>query len=257
MANHLQQFMFEALHRVRAAQKAVPLSKLEAAPLYTRTPYSLRQALLEAPVGIIAEYKRASPSKGDIAAPELTNTVAAYQEGGACAISVLTEPVHFKGKPSDLHTVRACVDIPILRKDFMVDTYQISEAKAWGADAILLIAAELDDRQIADMADYAHALGLEVLLELHDVADCAPELWRKADVIGVNNRNLKTLAVSLAAAEAMIQSLPKNSVKIAESGIESAPSLARMMACGYQGALVGEALMRSANPEATLREWCA
>ncbi len=207
------------------------------------------------PTALIAEIKRASPSKGVMNADLDPAALArAYAGAGAAALSVLTDPSFFKGSSSDLRAARGACGIPVLRKDFTIDPYQVWEARAMGADAVLLIARILSRGQLQDLGGLATELGLAALFEVHRddelpaVLDCRPRL------VGVNGRNLDTFQVSLEACERMGRTLPRDVGRVAESGIGSREDVERMAACGYNAVLVGETLVRSGNPSAKVRE---
>ena len=214
----------------------------------------------ESTLAVIAEVKRRSPSAGDI--DEALDPIAqarAYVEGGAAAISVLTEPDHFGGSLDDLRRVRATVDVPVLRKDFIVAPDQVFESRVAGADAILLIVAALADDLLERLLDLAHQTGMAVLVEAHDKTEVERALAAGARVIGVNNRNLATFEVDLATAESLSQVLTDGLATgglvagVAESGIHSAQDAARMAAAGYGAILVGEALVRAPDPAEMVR----
>ena len=232
----------------------IPESVLRHYPLFERTPYSLAAALRQHSPGIIAEFKRRSPSKGTINdTAEVRETTMGYAQAGAAALSVLTDVDFFGGSDDDLRTARQHNACPILRKDFTIDEYQITEAKAIGADAILLIAAALPAPRILALAQHAHQIGLEVLLEVHDEAELRQTALQDTiapfvDVVGVNNRNLKTFEVSIDTSVQLAKLIPGDAVKISESGI-SDPSAAReLMEYGYQGFLIGESFMKQNDP---------
>lgn len=237
---------------VARRRELVPLKLLETSMYFKSQPLSLRKYLLrEGGSGLIAEYKRKSPSKGWINqyAP-VERTTLGYMQAGAVALSILTDAEFFGGKNEDLTTARRFNFCPLLRKDFVVDEYQIIEAKSIGADAVLLIAAVLTPAEIDTLGRLAHSLGLEVLLEVHD----AEELARSAnvdavDIIGVNNRNLHDFSLSLDTSMALAAAIPSEFVKISESGISSAAAIGQLRAVGYRGFLLGEAFMRHARPE--------
>ena len=237
---------------VARRRELVPPKLLETSMYFKSQPLSLRKYLLrEGGSGLIAEYKRKSPSKGWINqyAP-VERTTLGYMQAGAVALSILTDAEFFGGKNEDLTTARRFNFCPLLRKDFVVDEYQIIEAKSIGADAVLLIAAVLTPAEIDTLGRLAHSLGLEVLLEVHD----AEELARSAnvdavDIIGVNNRNLHDFSLSLDTSMALAAAIPSEFVKISESGISSAAAIGQLRAVGYRGFLLGEAFMRHARPE--------
>jgi indole-3-glycerol phosphate synthase len=203
---------------------------------------------------VIAEIKRRSPSAGSLA-PDLDASAqaTAYVAGGAAAISVLTEPDFFAGSLDDLRLARAAVDVPVLRKDFVVDERQIWEARAAGADAILLIVAAVGDR-LVDLLRAAEAAGVAALVEVHTVGEAAHAVAAGARIIGVNNRDLNTFVTDLAVAERLAAQLPPEVVRIAESGVSSSDGARRMQAAGYDAILVGEALVRAPHPAALLAE---
>ncbi|MGB3849390.1 MAG: indole-3-glycerol phosphate synthase TrpC [Tunicatimonas sp.] len=227
---------------------------------FNRSTYSLSQALRQHPPGIIAEFKRKSPSKGVINATADVQTVTTgYARAGAAALSVLTDIDFFCGSDENLRIARQHNQIPILRKDFTIDAYQITEAKAIGADAILLIAAVLSPLRVLSLAQHAHKLGLEVLLEVHNEEELRQTAGQDAiapfiDVVGVNNRNLKTFEVSIDTSVQLAQRMPENTVKISESGISDPAAIRELMKHGYQGFLVGEHFMRQDDPGGACEE---
>jgi indole-3-glycerol phosphate synthase len=203
---------------------------------------------------VIAEVKRRSPSKGDLAdIPDPTVLAAAYERGGAAAISVLTEQRRFGGSLDDLRAVRAAVDTPLLRKDFIVTAYQVLEARAAGADLVLLIVASLGDDELRRLYDEARGLGLTVLVEVHDEAEADRAVALGAELIGVNARNLKTLDVDPGTFGTIAPQLPDDVVKVAESGIFGPDDVARHVGEGASAVLVGEALVRDGDPEGAVR----
>jgi indole-3-glycerol phosphate synthase len=203
---------------------------------------------------VIAEVKRRSPSKGELAdIPDPTTLAAAYERGGAAAISVLTEERRFGGSLDDLRTVRSAVDVPLLRKDFIVTDYQVLEARAAGADLVLLIVASLTDDELRRLHDGARELGLTVLVEVHDEAEAERAVALGAELVGVNARNLKTLDVDPDTFGRLAPRLPAEVVTVAESGITGPDDVARFVAQGARAVLVGEALVRGGDPEAAVR----
>jgi indole-3-glycerol phosphate synthase len=205
-------------------------------------------------INIVAECKRRSPSRGVLRANYDAQAIATgYAAAGAAAISVLTEPTFFDGSLADLEAVRAAVDLPLLRKDFVVSEYQLFEAKAAGADAVLLIVAALSPRTLAVLMRRAAALHLDTLVEVHDVSELGPALDAGARIIGVNNRNLRTLAVDVHASETLISAMPREVVAISESGLRTVDDLSRLRRLGYRAFLIGERLVTASDPGAALR----
>lgn len=206
--------------------------------------------------GIIAEFKRRSPSKGVInAGAPVVQTTKGYIEAGASALSVLTDHQFFGGSNDDLALARKNNSCPILRKDFTIDEYQVIEAKSIGADAILLIASVLDVATSKRLASLAHSLGMEVLLEVHDEEELRVNLRVGADLIGVNNRNLKTFVVSTDVSKRLAEQIPDDIVKVSESGISSPETIADLKTYGYEGFLIGENFMKDMRPEISAAEF--
>lgn len=204
-------------------------------------------------INVVAECKRRSPSRGVLrAAYDPAAIAAGYERAGAAAISVLTEPGFFDGSLEHLAAVRATVTVPLLRKDFIIHEYQLLEARACGADAILLIVGALDDRELAGLSRAAADLGLATLVEVHDVAECRRAAAIGARIIGVNNRNLRTLDVDLDASRTVAEVLPAGSIGVSESGLKTPADLHAMKALGYQAFLMGERFMVEPDPGAAL-----
>jgi indole-3-glycerol phosphate synthase len=204
---------------------------------------------------IIAEIKKASPSRGVLSAHfDPPATARLYEEGGAAAISVLTDEKHFQGNLSDLEAARSAVRVPALRKDFTIDPYHVHEAAAHAADAILLIAAILTERQMRDFRELAERYRMAALVEVHDEEELEPAIASGARIIGVNNRDLRTFEVSLETSLRLAEKIPAGVLRVAESGIHAAADVARLRAAGYQAFLVGEHLMKSGDPAQALRE---
>ena len=204
-------------------------------------------------INVIAECKRRSPSRGVLRADYDPVAIASgYEAAGAAAISVLTEPTFFDGSLEHLQAVRAAVDVPLLRKDFVVSEYQLLEAKAAGAEAVLLIVAALRPAQLKVLHDHARRHGLDVLVEVHDATELAIAIDAGARIIGVNNRNLRTLQVDVQASEALIARMPAEVIAVSESGLKTAGDLARLTALGYRAFLIGERFMSTVDPGAAL-----
>jgi indole-3-glycerol phosphate synthase len=212
-------------------------------------------ALLARPTAIIAEFKRHSPSAGAIQSTADPATIARlYEAGGAAAMSVLTEPEHFHGSLDDLRQVSAAVRLPLLRKDFLVDRHQVFEAAVNGAEAILIIIAGLTDADALKLLDAAHLVHLDALVEVHTEDELRRAAAIGATLIGVNNRNLKTLQVDLATSLQLAEFAPSGATLVAESGLRTRDDIVRLQAAGYRAFLIGEALMRAGDPLAALRE---
>ena len=222
----------------------------------TARPHRLRENLLRDQINIIAEIKRASPSKGMINDQiDVAEVARNYENGGACAISVLTEEDRFGGSLEDLRTARKAVDTPLLRKDFIFDEFQIYEAAEAGADVILLIAAMLEDGQLRQLHDLAEReLGLDALVEVHTLEELERVKKIGAKIIGVNNRDLHTFKVSLDVSRELIKHAPENALLITESGLSVKEEITELRELGYAGFLIGETLMRSGNAAEELRE---
>lgn len=209
----------------------------------------------ETGTAILAEVKKASPSAGVLREDYSPEVIAAsYATHGAIGISVLTEPLHFMGSVEHLKSVRHAVDIPVLRKDFICDAYQILEAAAWGADVILLIAAALEDRELHLLYEEAIKLGLDVLAEVHDSIELKRVLPLEKAIVGVNSRNLKTLQTDLATARTLASQIPPERVSIAESGIKTRAEIESLQSHGYDGFLIGESLLRQEHPALALQQ---
>ncbi len=234
---------------VKAKSEAFPISILEQSVLFSRETTSLAEALRKSNTGIIAEHKRRSPSKSVINDNVLITYVArGYETAGACGMSILTDTNFFGGSLDDLLVARNVVDFPLLRKEFIVDAYQIYEAKAYGADAILLIAASLTERQLKEFSKIAKSLSLDVLLEVHNEEELNKSIIPTVDMLGVNNRNLKTFEVSTEISKELSSKIPLDFVMVSESGISSIETINDLKQYGFQGFLIGENFMKTKNP---------
>ena len=247
MGTILDEILAHKRGEVEAARERVAPEELaRRAEAMTEPTRAFRKSLALAPEPrIIAEVKRRSPSRGEIR-PDLDPVACAraYAEGGAAALSVLTDTHYFGGELSYLGEIRAAVDLPLLRKDFLVDTYQVDEARLAGADAVLLIVAALAAPELARLMERAQALGLDALVEVHDAAELDVALEAGADLLGINNRNLHSFETDLAVSEALAPRVPRETLVVAESGIFEPADVARLGAAGAQAFLVGESLMR-------------
>ncbi|MFS4416228.1 indole-3-glycerol phosphate synthase TrpC [Maribacter sp. 2307ULW6-5] len=237
-------------HKEIALKKqVVPASQWEQSALFNRRGASLSTALRKKGNGIIAEHKRRSPSKKTINQNTNVGQVArGYESAGACGMSVLTDIKYFGGSLEDLLLARASVAMPLLRKEFIVDEYQLLEAKAHGADVILLIAAVLDRAAIKHLSEFAQSLGLEVLLEVHNQAELQKAIMPSLDMLGVNNRDLTTFNVSLETSKTLADKIPDDFVKVSESGISTVQAIQDLAPYGYQGFLIGENFMKTGRP---------
>jgi indole-3-glycerol phosphate synthase len=253
--NILEKIIAHKAKEVAARKIEMPLQELEKGRYFSRQPLSLRKSLLdEKKTGIIAEYKRKSPSKGVINDRNSVEAVTmAYTAYGASGISILTDHQFFGGSLDDLISARDN-GIPLLRKDFMIDEYQVTEAKAFGADVILLIAACLSPLRVKELAQKAKELGLEVLLELHDESEFG-HICDGIDLVGVNNRNLKTFGVDLEHSIRLAQRIGNGYVKVAESGINEVDNIRYLKAHGFQGFLIGEYFMKQKSPMEAFKDF--
>jgi indole-3-glycerol phosphate synthase len=251
----------ETVARLRADAASRDLRNRASATRAEATPHPLLRALESnsAQINIIAEFKRRSPSAGTIRNDLSASEVAAcYERGGACAISVLTDEEIFGGSILDLAAIRAITNLPLLRKDFIIDEIQIYEAAAVGADAVLLITAALDDGALTKLRATAEdELGLDVVVEVHTSEELRRAVSAGSRIIGVNNRDLRTFGTSLQTSERLIAEAPTDRVMISESGLQNSESLRHLRALGFRGFLIGEALMRASDPEVALRDLIA
>jgi len=246
--NILDKIIQDKAQEVASKKKLIPLSFLLESPLFKRQGISMSKSVSTGS-GIITEFKRRSPSKQVINHKDsIIDVVSAYEKAGASGISVLTDTKYFGGSLDDLIQARDHLTIPLLRKEFIIDPYQIYEAKAYGADTILLIAAVLSNEQMIMFSQLAHELGLEVLLEVHNEEELKRSELDHVDLVGVNNRNLKTFEVSLETSKKLSEIIPDNKVKISESGISSVDAILSLKEYGYKGFLIGENFMKTEDP---------
>jgi indole-3-glycerol phosphate synthase len=262
MSDTLARINAEKRRHVESRKAARPLGEIEAAARGAPPPRGFADRLAGAVAagryGLIAEIKKASPSKGLIRADfDPVALAKAYRAGGATCLSVLTDEPYFQGKDAYLQAARAAVDLPVLRKDFMIDPYQIAESRALGADCVLLIMAALDDGLAAELHAAAARWGMDVLVEVHDEEELARALKLPARLMGINNRDLKTLAVDLAVTERLAPRVPKDRLLVAESGLGGEADLARLHRVGAAAFLIGESLMREADVAAATRRLLA
>lgn len=255
--NILDKIVIRKKEEIADAKALISITELENSPHFKRKPYSFKDFLLaEDRTGIIAEFKRRSPSKGLInGVADVAEVTQAYNASGASALSVLTDVDFFGGKTDDILAARAANNIPILRKDFMIDEYQILEAKAWGADVILLIAAILTPQQINDFGKFAHNLGLNVLLEVHNLEELERSISPHLDAIGVNNRNLADFTVDIQTSFDLVNKIPDEFLKISESAISNPQTIKDLKVAGFNGFLIGENFMKTDNPGASIKEF--
>ncbi|MGJ8734078.1 MAG: indole-3-glycerol phosphate synthase TrpC [Cellulophaga sp.] len=245
----LEKIVRDKRKEVDLRKSLIPVSQLEASVLFNRNTNSLATALKNSNSGIIAEHKRRSPSKAVINNSLSVQDVATgYQNAGVCGMSVLTDGKYFGGSLDDLLTARAAVQMPLLRKEFIIDEYQILEAKAYGADVILLIAAILTRDEIKQFSEFAKSLNLDVLLEVHNEEELHKSIMPSLDMLGVNNRNLKTFTVSLDTSKSLSKLIPNDFVKVSESGISNIEAIKELQPYGYKGFLIGENFMKTDNP---------
>ena len=254
--NILDKIVADKRKEVDLKKSIIPISQLELSVLFGRKTTSLAKALRKSNTGIIAEHKRRSPSKNTINQNTNVGQVAiGYEKAGVCGMSVLTDIKYFGGSLEDLLLARASVKMPLLRKEFIIDDYQIIEAKAHGADVILLIAAVLTRTEIKSLSELAKSIGLDVLLEVHNEEELQKAIMPSLDMLGVNNRNLKTFKVSLDTSKTLSKLIPDDFVKVSESGISSIEAIHDLKAYGYQGFLIGENFMKTDNPGKSAAEF--
>lgn len=241
---------------VESKKRSIPKEVLQRFPLFNRKPLSLASSVIHTPAGVIAEYKRRSPSKKEINYKnQVAEVTRGYQLAGASGISVLTDTHFFGGSLDDLVYAQTITCTPILRKDFIIDDYQVIESKAYGADAILLIAGALSESQQKCLIQTAKSIGLEVLLELHNRSELEHTNFLGVDLIGINNRNLRNFKVDIEVSKELIGSLPKSFVKIAESGIKNTDDVRALKEIGFDGFLIGEHFMSSDDPARVAKDF--
>lgn len=251
----LDKITADKIKEVILRKSLIPTSQLEKSVLFTKQTESLATAVIQG-TGIIAEYKRRSPSKSVINNSLSVQDVAqGYENAGVSGMSVLTDGKYFGGSLDDLIIARASTRFPLLRKEFIVDEYQIIEAKAYGADAILLIAATLSRKQIETFSKLAKSLGLDVLCESHNEEELQKSIMSSVDLLGINNRNLKTFDVSLETSKELIKQIPDDFVKVSESGISSVAAIKELKPHGFQGFLIGENFMKTEDPGKSAAEF--
>lgn len=258
MSDILNKILATKVDEVAAAKAVRPWAEVEVAARAAAAPrdfvQALRAKIAAGQSGVIAEIKKASPSRGVIRADFDPPAIAkSYEAGGAACLSVLTDRQYFQGAPEYLTAARAACKLPVLRKDFVIDEYQVAEARAWNADAVLLIVAALTDARMKDLADCARDFGLAVLVEVHDAEELERALALPTPLVGINNRNLRTFEVSLATTIDLLPRIPDDRLVVTESGILAREDVATMRAHGVNAFLVGEAFMRAPEPGVALR----
>lgn len=247
--NILDKITADKRKEVDLKKSLIPINQLEQSILFERQTISLTERLQNSTSGIIAEHKRRSPSKATINQNLNVQDVAkGYENAGVCGMSVLTDGKYFGGSLDDLILARASSNLPLLRKEFIIDQYQIIEAKAYGADVILLIAAILSKDEIKQFSTLAKQLNLDVLLEVHNEEELHKSIMPSIDMLGVNNRNLKTFEVSLDTSKTLSEMIPNDFVKVSESGISTVEAIKDLKQFGYKGFLIGENFMKTDNP---------
>lgn len=254
--NILDKIVFDKRKEVDLKKALIGTQQLESSQLFNRATISLSEKLKNSSSGIIAEHKRRSPSKSIINnGLNVQDVATGYENAGVCGMSVLTDGKYFGGSLDDLILARASCNLPLLRKEFIIDEYQIIEAKSYGADVILLIAAILTQEEIKQFSQLAKNLNLDVLLEVHNEDELQKSIMPSLDMIGVNNRNLKTFEVSLDTSKTLSTKIPDEFVKVSESGISDIQSIQTLKMYGYQGFLIGENFMKTNNPGANAKEF--
>lgn len=245
----LEKIVADKRKEVYLKKKSISINDLETSTFFNKSTYSLTKRLIDSPTGIIAEHKRRSPSKSIINDNlDVGDVARGYENAGVSGMSVLTNDKYFGGNLNDLVVARNNCNLPLLRKDFIVDPFQIIEAKSKGADVILLIAAILTRNEIKHFSELAKKLQLEVLLEVNNEEELHKSIMPSLDMLGVNNRNLKTFEVSLETSKKLSALIPSDFIKVSESGINSTPAIKELRLYGYQGFLIGEQFMKTNDP---------
>lgn len=258
MSSFLEKILSAKQAEIEAARGVLPQAKLERLAARRSDFRGFAESLARPGVRVIAEMKRASPSLGPIRLDlDPAALATAYQTGGAAAISVLTEPAFFRGSAEDLQRARNAVELPVLRKDFILEPYQVYETAAMGADAMLIIVRILRDEQLETLLALARAIGLDVLVEIHDETDARRIAAHAPAVVGINNRNLAHFDTDVNRAARLAACLPRGSAAVAASGIREASDIQRSLAAGIRRFLIGETLVKSPNPAELLRQWAA
>ena len=257
MSNILDQIVADKRVEVAQNKELYPVKLLEQSTYFGGQPVSLTHYIRRPDkVGILSEFKRQSPSKGVInGAASVEKTTIGYMQAGASGLSVLTDKKYFGGKNEDLITARSFNFCPILRKDFIIDEYQIIEAKSIGADVILLIAAVLSPEEIKRLGAFAKSFGMEIILEVHDEEEMQRSINEHVDILGVNNRNLKTFVTDINLSKELAQKIPSEFLKMSESGISEPETVVELMSHGYEGFLIGENFMKTGSPEKAAKEF--
>ncbi len=252
--NILNKIVRDKHKEVALKKEHIPMRLFEQIPFFERKTISLANKLQNSESGIIAEFKRRSPSRSTINELTIVEDVAmGYEQAGVCGMSVLTDEIYFGGTLDDLINARQSCKLPLLRKEFIIDEYQIVEAKAFGADVILLIASILTRKEIKRFSKIAKSLQLDVLLEVHNEEELYKSIMPSLDMIGVNNRNLKTFEVSLETSKLLSKLIPNNFIKVSESGISSVEAIKELQPYGYKGFLIGENFMKTNDPGASAK----
>ncbi len=245
----LEKIITDKRQEIAFKKQLIPTFQLEQSVLFERETVSIINNLQNNEIGIIAEHKRRSPSKQVINHNlNVFDVAQGYEKAGVCGMSVLTDGKYFGGSLDDLLLAKSSCNLPLLRKEFIIDNYQILEAKAYGADVILLIAAILTQKEIKTLSEFAKSLQLEVLLEVHNEAELQKSVMPSLDMIGVNNRNLKTFEVSLETSKMLSTLIPNDFLKVSESGISNVEAIKELKPFGYQGFLIGENFMKTDDP---------